>query len=261
MRQTEALVKLVVEKLDQGVEAEFRKEQSSSVPDFLLRLPDGRTIPMEVTRATEPDVRSIYNALEKHGYTLETQMLQGHWFVMLASNACVKEVRKQAEKYLYQIEQHGIESFNYYLHSYEFDEVRRIYENLQIESGHIESSMSAGITLCPPSVGGKIISQYLIEAIEAECNKEDNRKKISPHGDMAVIIDSLKHQAWSSLERCNGTPDLEPDLPAEVRKLWVIATMHNTSHHVVWEYDKDGGWVDWGVLQIREEQVYDERKR
>jgi hypothetical protein len=255
MNESEALAKLVIEKLEQGSEAAFCEDQSVSRSDFMLHLPGGDSFPMEVTVSTEPDIRAAIHALEKHGFFIKTETLERYWLIVMESTARVKLIREKAEKYIQPIEMLGIVNFHFYMNANEFDEVRRIYEDLGIEGGRSISGNETGILLIPPFTGGKITAKYLINAIESECNKEDNRRKLFPCGHIVVIIDTLKYQAWCVLERAEGTPDAEPSLPSEVRKLWVIATMQNPSHHIVWAYEKDVGWIDKGTVSVRKREI------
>jgi len=119
-----------------------------------------------------------------------------------------------------------------------------------------------GIPITYPSDGGTIGPPCLVEAINQEAAKTDNRKKLGKSAaserHLFVYVDALNFRPWASLLELDNTAE-PPTLPDEISDVWAVAN-YRPGDYRVWRGDRKG-WRDLGPIAIDEPEAHAEVER
>ena len=213
--------------------------QSSSVADFSIMKCGEEIGVLEVTRFTIQEAEEIRSLIQKNPF-IERTHCESDWHIHLGENARINDVRKCADRYLRDVELSGIDCFFSPIDAH-IEPVRRIWEDLCVESGAKTKWRRPGIGLSAPSSGGLASSDGIWKEVQPEVYKSDNRRKlgqsVGSNRHLFVVIDGLQGSAYVSIRRCEPPQDV-PDLPSEITHLWLAAEEGALVY--VWLADSDG---------------------
>jgi len=171
----------------------FNLDQSTSVADFSMTkggIPIGL---LEVTRFTDPKREQLWKEIHKD-WLIDRKHCKSDWRIHLGEGARVKQVRASADEYLREIEKAGIDEFSSSTDA-RHEEVRRIWEDLDIEYGKVVKWKRPGIGMGGPSSGGFARPETVWNSVKTEVWKDDNRKKLSvcrfSHRYLFVVIEGF----------------------------------------------------------------------
>ena len=242
MDYVEALAKRIVETARPGLFLRFETDQSSSVADFSIERCKEKIGVLEVTRSTVQGGEEIRKLIGRAPF-IERKLCESDWLIHLGEGVKIDDVRKQADRYLREIETSGLEEF-FYPTDGRIKAVHSIWEELRVEGGAKTKWKRPGIVMLGPSSGGCASSEAVWAAARAEAYKADNLRKLgaSPSAErhLFVYIDGLQGPAYVSIRYCEP-PDEAPDLPPEISHVWLATEEGSLAY--VWLADSMG-WQD-----------------
>lgn len=257
MDHAESVAKHLVEKLIPGSKMHFQADQSHSVPDFDLHLPDGSVEALEVTASVDCEAEETNAAIvdpKKGGFWIPTKLCKSDWHIHPARNARIGRIRKEADECLAQLEANGFDSFFGPGDWSKHEAVQRAYGDLRIFSGNVISGRTLGrISMAPPGGGGAVGALLAHEAAQDEAIKDDNRKKLAASGSsrrhLAVYVHARNYLPWVGLIDFEP-PSLIVDLPVEITDLWVFSENRGPSGFSVWRARAGHEWQNVGPLTL-----------
>jgi hypothetical protein len=255
MNFSERVAKAVVESALPGSKMEFRRVQSKGEWDFDLWLPDGGQAALEVTASVDQGHREFLSVLaneSKGGQFVWRSLCQKDWFVDPEEGARIDLIRANVDRYLRPIEELGLSQFFAATGAGEYDEVRRIWQDLRIASGQVIRWNPTGrIGIAAPTRGGWIEDDYIREAVQDEANRRDNQTKLAAsrrsQRHLFVYVDPTNHRAWGPMVR-GRMPTVEPTLPAAITHAWAVSSTGMRDRFRVMRFELKGGWYDCGVV-------------
>ncbi len=260
MRADEALVALLLEALHDGAQMRHNAAQSNGEWDFDLVLANGEIEPVEVTVSTDRERQQIYAAiLSDHGSFIDRRVCQYDWYVTPHQNANIRRIRKEVDRYLAEVEHAGVtDFFDGWASSKEA--VRRICMELRIEAGtRCDWKPPGRIGLGLPGNGGTLSGDIVVEHVEREASKEDNRKKLgrsqATRRHLAVVLGDLNGVGKASM--LGGFfPEQPAALPPEITAAWLITRLHGSvPEYLVWRNVAGEPWEDLGVVTVSDEAI------
>jgi hypothetical protein len=257
MDHAERIAKAAVETVIHGSRMTYREDQSVSVPDYELRLPDGRSVALEVTTSmVEPLQKTIAAIRDKRkgGPVIKTELCKRDWYIHPHSRANINRIRKEADAYLAAVESDGLKGFRSATDSDEYDSVARIYLELGVEYGTVMTWKTPGqIVIAHPSSGGFVDPSRVQDAVNRELSKEDNRVKLAAAATeerhLFVYIDPRNHIAWVPLVDMDP-PTEPPYLPPEITHVWAASESRAAGEYLVWRANGKG-WEGLGSLPLK----------
>lgn len=251
MNDSERIAKLVVETVLFGSRMEYREDQSDGSHDFDVHLPDGSLHALEVTAAVDQvweETRVAVLDDRRSGPFIKARLCESDWYIHPARDARIATIREHADAYLRDIEKLGLERFFCPVHSFEYEPVRKIWEDLRVDAGsHFRWKTPGLIGLAlPMAEGGIVTSAHVQTVVRAEATKEDNRKKLrasgAPQRHLFVFVPMSNFMPWVAL-RDQDPPQDPPPLTDEVTHIWAVAPAGDENSFVVWRGDK-ASWAD-----------------
>jgi hypothetical protein len=250
VKYSEQIAKTVIETICVGSEMRFRCDQNTSVPDFDLRYADGTDAVVEVTESVERTWLETTSAIQAK-QEVRAKKCRYSWWLHPSDGANIRKIYDHSDEYLARIELEGLREFPFGNFS---QLVTDICRDLQIQAGYaLEPKPHPIIVIGYPSRGGTVSAQVFLRAIEAEANKEDNRRKLSPFGGrerhLFVYLDSRNLLPWRVVVNCSPPPDV-PSIPHEITHIWVAA-LHDLGREAsVWKLERGQSWQSLGVVAI-----------
>jgi len=256
MNHSERIAKAVIETILVGAQMQYRRDQSKGQHDFDLQYTTGIIAAVEVTASVDETMEQTIAAIsnERRGdFFVSAERCQNDWLVHPLSGANINRIRNQVDKYLAAIEAEGRRQFFVYTDVDTSPGVARIWSDLQIESGKIvkwKDSPCIGIDY--PAQGGPVSVEDIQRAIEAEANKEDNRRKLAAAGTderhLFVYVDSYS-LPWTALVNGN-LPEQAPYLPDEITHVLAATQTRSPDEYVVWRAERAKRWQDLGRVSF-----------
>jgi hypothetical protein len=246
MDHAETVAQRLVEWVLAGARMEYHPAQSKGEHDFDLHYPDGRVSAVEVTSSVDKTQKETHDAIideNKGGSAIATHLCKNSWLIFPLMNARISRVRKEADKYLAAIESAGIEEF--WGPTDRRPSVDAIYCDLGVRNGSVASWIKPGhIVMGLPGAHGAIGASTVIEAVEREAFKDDNRRKLGAVGEgerhLAVYV-YLTNLAWVPLVD-HEPPPVMPTLPPEITDIWVFSEAYGKHEYVVWRASTSLPW-------------------
>lgn len=210
--------------------------------DFDLVLPDGRTIAVEVTSATDPKAKEFCEVVAKARWRAPT--LTRSW-LLGQTGTNVRALRKQVEPLLRQLENAEVWQFD------EQDQQVAQLVSLGVRRGAALNWGQPHEILVTGGEGGAVDPEFARMAVEVVAWAQDNRDKLSHAGTderhLVVWIDPLGPQAFASMRAWRSTPPRCCCLPPEVDVLWVGRPCQtDESGRIVaedlWRFKRGTGW-------------------
>ena len=257
MDHAETVAQAVVEALETGSRVQYQARQSHGEHDFDLLYGDGRAAALEVTAAADEHGEKTVAALldkRKGGSFVPTKLCKQDWYVHPDRNACINKIRAKADEYLTQIEAEGLNRFFGPLDAAGHDSVCRIWNDLGVLAGAVTKWKVPGqIGVLPPGSGGTVAVGGCAEAILAEAEKPDNRRKLgaskAAERHLFVYIHPGNYLPWVAF--VDSEPPSEPiALPAEVTDVWAAAEGRSLNEFVVWRARRGEPWRNCGPLTL-----------
>jgi hypothetical protein len=211
--------------------------------DFDLVLPDGRTIAVEVTSATDPAAEAFWRAVTKASWRAPT--LKRSWLLDVQTGTNVRAMRRRVEPLLRQLENAGVWQFD------EQDQKVAQLVSLGVRGGAAVNWGQPPEILVTGGVGGAVDPEFARMAVEVVARAQDNRNKLLRAGaherHLVVWIDPLGLQAFASMRAWRSTPPRYCCLPPEVDVLWVGRPCQtDESWRIVaedlWRFTRGTGW-------------------
>jgi hypothetical protein len=258
MNSTESVAQGIVEVAIRGCQMVYRSDQSQSVADFDLIYSGGRRAAIEVTAAVEPSVLETHGAIlsrRRGGPRVKAELCKKTWRVHPSPNANINKIRGNLDAYLAEIESMGIEHFFSANDRHSCQAVEQICAELQIASGDVLEGQAAGfIGIGLPITAGPIARSVVVDAVEAEAWKADNRNKLASSDleerHLFVFVDVLNDRVWAAFAGFPPPPE-SPDLPPEITHVWVAGPAVSGKGFVVWRATSGSGWDSVGPISIR----------
>ena len=248
MDHAEKVAKLILEASIPGAAMTFRCKQSNKEYDFNLRYPNGDVAAVEATSSRD-QIQTQTNAevykKKKGGPVIDAVKCKKSWIIFLSTNPQVKQIRKDADKYLAELEAAGLESFSCYRDSSNpLECVRNIIDGLKLTSGKVISSTEAPAKIYMVGSGGagafNATDATKAGEKEAEANKEKLGKAGTNERHLVVYIDlmSLPHIALTDCD----PPLVLPNLPDEITHIWLVTEYEKADRFVVWYGSRNETW-------------------
>ncbi len=247
----EQAAKAIFEYVFPNESAHSKREQSNGEHDFDLYRGMDQTGIMEVTVATDFELRKDIGAIdsEKRGGALIHRPDVSHgWTIVPMARASSNTIRKKVGTYLAAIEAEGIECFSIQDVRRSLA-VRRIFEDLKVEYGtRLPTKGNIGLVILSHPSGPMVraSADHVLRAVHAEMEKADNRRKLRRvPGDggrhLFVVIDAYWYAPWKALNDCNP-PENRPELGDSITHLWVATITRNPDEWVIWHAVRGGSW-------------------
>lgn len=222
-----------------GIKLRFNENQNSSRADFLMTRNGQEIGVLEVTRSTVQKGEEIRRLIHNNPF-IERKQCQSDWFIQLGENARINRVRKDADRYLRDIEMLGIDCFFCQMNA-RIEPVRKIWTELRVEAGWKTELKEPGIGIYAPLSGGRASPETVWQAVQLEAKKPDNlhklRQSVGSNRHLFVVIDGLQGPAYASIRKCEPPQNI-PVLPAEITHVWAAA--EEGTLKFVWMADKEG---------------------
>lgn len=253
MNPSERIAQYVIQTIKTGSRAEFRPEQSSGECDFYLTYAGGIRAALEVTVSTDRKSRLMLAKIAERGGCVRAINCRNSWLIYPRPSARFKLIFENADRYLSAIEAEGLNEVFAKPGQGNSAAVFQIMKDLEIVEGSVlQLRPPARIWVAGPVGNGSIVEAGdLQQAVEAEANKPDNKKKLAASScterHLFVYVESLNFEAWSALIN-RVIPEQPPALPAEITHVWAAA--NNTSGIVVWSAEPPSGWQDHGIIEV-----------
>jgi len=249
MNHSEQVARLIIEALTPGGVMEFVDDQSRSVCDFQLILPNRTTAAVEVTSAREPVELATIAAIasKKHGgQTIKGHQSQRSWLISPRSGANINLIRRDADSALAAVEAAGFSSFGPGA-TPAHEAIAHAANHLGIFFGRVlECGEPGTIRVVPPLGGGAVNARVVHDAVVVEAQKPDNRTKLGRSGmserHLAIYVDPANHNVWVPLVDF-PPPEVVVELPAEMSDVWVFSEARHQDRYVVWRAKAGATWV------------------
>lgn len=251
MDHAEAVAKKIIEALRPGCVMRYRELQSNGEHDFDLLCGDLLTAAVEVTMATNSSVRTMQARIanpNSGGPFIKPVLCKKGWLIIPVEGADIRNIRKNADKYLAEIERAGKERFFAYSDAAECYAISSIYSDLGIESGHVVNWKPPANRIAISSLadGGKVETRVLADAIRREAEKDDNRTKlgnVSSHIEkhLFVYIDTINYLPWKILIE-HSSERLVANLPKEITHVWAATETESANEFSVWTAKNGSPW-------------------
>jgi len=250
---TEKTIKFLVEAVIPGATLHFIEDQSASVADFELRYANGDCSLLEATTSVDRQAIEATTAIQdsrKNGSFVSRKACQLDWIVHPARNAKINKIRDNIDKYLAPIEASGLKKFSVFMNAAAYPVVQQIVQqiwlDLKIEAGRVIKWKSPAIRIALPGSGGKKELRHLIDAVEKEANKADNRKKLKStdgaESHLFVLIDIRNYMPWVAINDLEPPVEV-PALPKEISHIWVAAQTRSNCVYTIWRASKTEAWT------------------
>jgi hypothetical protein len=222
--------------------------------DFDIEMPEGLEA-LDVTRATRPELRELYDALAKgSGLDLGPALGARSWQLRVGPLARVRNLRRDARdvaEALATLESDGIFHFRPDYDQHRSPGVRAFAERFPgIEDCFSFNPSKRGpmVVVVTPGAGSNIgpeLVNEFVQAFTAAPGCEDNRRKLDKAGTsqrhLFIWIESTEFGPYESL--CDGElPDGVPQLPREITSLWIAATCWRDGHVEAWFVRPPNPW-------------------
>jgi hypothetical protein len=256
MDHAETVAQRLLEAVLIGTRMVYRVNQSRGEHDFDLHYPDGRVSAVEVTSSVDEGGERTNAAIldkRKGGPAVKTKLCEKDWYVHPVPGANINKIRDKIDEYIAAIESAGIEKF-FFFSQKDHPSVERIYADLGVVSGSVFPYWKEPgfIKIAPPGGGGALNASTVIEAVEREAFKNDNRRKLGASGaaerHLAVYVYMTNYLPWGGLVDFEPPSDL-PKLPSEITDIWAFSETRSDHEYVVWRASTSLGWRRVGLLR------------
>jgi hypothetical protein len=245
MSDSELTAKTALELALPGARMIFRTEQSHSECDFQLCYANGSTAEVEVTQALDQGwmqaVDRIYGKRPGSNILVATKC-RNSWCVFVTRPPLMREIKAGIDDFLYQMENTGIEEFDWFRELPDWATVFcRTHNIVSCRRLGIVNEPEIRVSLSPE--GGATGPTVLTEAAEREAEKADNRKKLGAtnskerHLVVHVSVSPRVHLGLLEFD----PPRRSPRLPDEITDIWIIGQMAD-SQVAAWRANKSVPW-------------------
>lgn len=225
---------------------------ANQIHDFDLSLPDGRTVPVEVTRHTSEAYQARLGAAERMQWHFEN--LRFDWHVGMLPGFRVKQIHRDLPGLLRRLEDAGRETLL----------VQRELEDNP--SGLVEELDSLGarivyrlgdadergglIDLGDAPVAGVTAADLVVHVASLHAALTDNQAKLAAASDaderhLFIWVESDQHAVTAAMS--GPLPIGAPSLDPLIDSVW-LATGFRTSR--VWRLSQTAGWSDVGSVEL-----------
>jgi hypothetical protein len=255
MNHSEQIAKLLIEAMIVGARMQYRCDQSSSVHDFDLQYANGTVAAVEVTASVIEQMERTAATISderKGGPFVRAKKCRNGWWVHPLPGANINKIRTHVDEHLAAIEAEGRHQFFAYTDANTSPAVARILRELWIEAGDVMQWKPPNcIGIAFPGQGGWVSAEHVQRAIEAEANKEDNRRKLAVAGmderHLFVYVDPQNYLPWVALVD-EHPPQQGPSLPSEITYVWAATRTRSAEEFVVWKAERGKNWQYLGVI-------------
>jgi len=247
IRYEETVAKQILEMVFPGAQMEYRSEQSNGEYDFDLRYPNDEIAAVEVTSSRDQALTQIHAEIfkRKGGSGITAARCKMTWYVFPRPDAEINKIRNEADKYLADLEEEQIESFDW------FDCSRgecpacivTICNDLRLNRGvGVQSSGTPQIRIQGVVSGAAVGPTTATRAGEgeAEANRVKLGKAKTTERHLFVYIDQMNGSAFTALTSFEPPP-VPPNLPAEITHIW-LATETQKDNFVLWRGASGEHW-------------------
>lgn len=256
MRRDENIVAALIEHALPGSRMEPVHNQSAGEWDFNLVIGD-RVSPVEVTRSTSQRMEGFHAAIfgeDGEQQYVERKRAAHPWMITASPLSNVRKLRARADRLLADIEAEGRTEFNIARDSADSSAVLAIWNAVRISDGEqMTDVVSTHHQILTPIDSAILSSEQVIAAVEREAHKSDNRAKLerssAAERHLFVQIDHLGYPAKEAMRVC-GLPYKPLALPSEITHVWVSSHVGLGEEYLVWRFDHERGWADFGVVDL-----------
>lgn len=221
--------------------------------DFDIRLANGQLVALEVTQAMVAEEIEAWKLLA--GRDWQPKLVTMHWHLSVVKVPNVRQLVAAVEAQLVVLEGHEVYAMDRAEPPEAGTDSPDALRAIQ-ELGRLGVRRASGFPETPPSITigststGTTSSDLVNRAVEAEAQKEDNRRKLreadADEAHLFVWIDSTKEQA--SVAMSDDAPPAAPVLPTEITTAWVALPSGRPERPArsLWRVTPPG---DWEVLK------------
>lgn len=249
----EAVAPCLIEAVLAGTRMKKIRPEPPRTHDFDL-LDSNRHIigAVEVTVSLDRTVKETIIRIRRGG-PVKTKLCRKDWWIQAEPGADIREIRREADAYLADVEAKGIESFLGPV-DWRKPTVERIFRDLRVYSGSVIPWKDPGyIWIDLPGGGGRVTANNVVEAALREV--PNNSKKLAAANTdqrhLVIYLDPTNYLPWKSL--LNSDPPLgSPNLPAEITDIWVFTEGYAKHEYIVWQASALSQWCRIGPLVLPE---------
>ena len=220
--------------------------------DFDLLDPNGHIIAaVEVTVSLDKTVKETIIPI-RNGGPVKTKLCKKDWWIQAEPGADIREIRRNADKYLADVEAAGIERFLGPV-DWRKPTVERIFRDLRVYSGSavVHWKDPGHIWIDLPGAGGRVAASNVVEAVMREA--PNNLKKLAAANTdqrhLVVYLDPANYLPWKSLVD-SDPPSESPHLPTEITDIWVITETRSAHEYIAWRTSALSPWQRIGPLLL-----------
>lgn len=256
-KESERVAKLVMESLVLGAKMLYQERQANGEHDYDLRYAGGLVVPVEVTESVDFQIESAVGALVRKRF-VDVNACHHDWYVHPLPDAHINMIRSDVDQYVAAVEQEGLEEFFSFRDAATSPSVRRILEDLKIESGSTTVWNPPGrIGIAEPTQDiMSPVDDYsaVLRAVESEVQKKRKKKFASldaPERHLFVYVHPRNYPVWVALID-SSIPADQPSLldGSGITHLWITAPDRSKNVYVVWRCTAGQGWRDLGRITI-----------
>lgn len=255
MNTAEVLAKTTIDRFVPDARMDFQPQQHAGQYDFDLFIAGVASGAVEVTTATDQDLRGTNAAIEnprKGGSFISASKCSNGWIVHPTVGANINRIRNKVDEYLAKIEADGLRRFFFEGDGAAHSSVRRIHQDLGIEAGSTMGwKTPRQICIATPGTGGQVTSTEVAKAALRETQKQDNRSKLRASGKLQrhlfVYVDPANYLPWVSLVDCDP-PAGAFHCAKEITDVWVATFTRDKNIVVAWRVRNCSNWRDLGTF-------------
>jgi hypothetical protein len=256
-KESERVAKLVVESLVHGATMSPLDHQANGEHDYNLTYASGLIVPVEVTESADFQIECAVGALACKRF-VDINACHHDWYVHPLPDARINKIRSQVDQYLAAIEQEGLDEFFAFRNAAAFPSVRRILEDLRIESGSTAVWDPPGrIGIAQPSqcIMSPVDSFSAVQrAVESAVLKKREKRFAAidaPERHLFVYVHPRNYPVWVALLGSTIPADQlsSPDWRG-ITDVWVTAPDRSRNEYVVWRCSAGQGWRNLGRITI-----------
>jgi hypothetical protein len=257
-KESERVAKLVAESLVRGATMSYREHQANGEHDYDLTYADGLVVPVEVTESADSEIEEAVRGALGSELFVDVNACRNDWYVHPLRGARINVIRSKVDQYLAAIEQEGLGEFFAFRDAAMFPSVRRILEDLKVESGSTAVWKPPGrIGIAQPSqnsmsrVDSYSAVQRAVESAVLKKRKKNFAALDAPERHLFVYVHPRNYPVWVALIG-SSIPVDQPSLAdgSGITNVWVAAPDRSQNVYVVWRCMAGQGWRDLGRITI-----------
>lgn len=209
--------------------------------DLRVRLPDGRTVALEITQDTNPRIREQYAAQARFDWRFDT--IDGWWEVSVVEPCDLRPLHADIASLIARLHAQGQTSLVIGARTPSSPIVGRLRE-LGVRLVHrVDDHEFGWVNVGTASVADTTAPSVVVDLIEDHASRPDNVRKLTA----ATDVDERHLLVWVTADRTaqmaalyGFRPDQQPQIPTAIDVVWVAAAFKPPT--IVWCWRRGSGW-------------------